>query len=162
MPFTPIWQNIPRVSDLLRCPVGDVQQVSGVFQTFEYGHMFWREADRSIFIISESAIRQGQESDSWWRVDDTFAEGEPDSDPGLTPPEGLRQPVRGFGKVWRQNGFIRGAVGWAISEEIPSTSLWQSFDNGWMMTGPNGAPIFVMIPTDDPPYSGGIHLGPMP
>jgi hypothetical protein len=162
MPFTPIWQNISQAQTLMRCPIGTPQEVRGAFQFFEHGVMFWRESDRSIFVLSDLAIRQGQLTDSWWRVDDTFQEGEPESDPALIPPEGLRQPVRGFGKVWRNNAFVREALGWATSEEMPITSLWQTFEGGWMMTGPNGAPIYVMAPLDALPYSSGIHLGPLP
>src|SRR5688572_29324168 len=47
MPFTPIWQNIPQAQGLMRCPVGNVQQMSGVWQNFEHGWMFWRDSDRS-------------------------------------------------------------------------------------------------------------------
>ncbi|HEC21370.1 MAG TPA: hypothetical protein ENI95_00475 [Chloroflexi bacterium] len=162
MPFTPIWQNIEQARALMGCPVGDPQEVRGAFQFFEHGAMFWRESDHSIFVISELGIRQGQETDSWWRVDDTFQEGEPESDPALVPPDGLIQPIRGFGKVWRNNAFIREALGWATTPEAQATSLWQMFDGGWMMTGPNGSPIYVMAPLDDPPYSSGIHLGPLP
>ncbi len=162
MPFTPIWQNIAQAQSLMRCPKGDLKEVAGVWQGFEYGAMFWRERDRSIFVLSELGTRQGQPTDTWWRVDDTWSEGEPEFDPGLAPPEGLRQPVRGFGKVWRGNGFIREALGWAIGEEVSVTILWQEFDGGWMMTGPQGAPIFVLAPTDPAPHSTGIHLGSLP
>ncbi len=162
MPFTPIWQNIAQARDLLRCPVGDPQEVGGVIQFYEHGVMFWRQSDRSIFVLSELAIRQGQATDSWWRLDDTFQDGEPESDPGLQPPAGLLQPVRGFGKVWRHNAFVREAVGWATTEELWIASLWQNFEGGWMMTGPDGAPIYVMSPLGSAPYSTGLHLGPMP
>jgi len=162
MPFTPIWQNIAPVQPLMRCPSGDPYEVPGVWQSFEHGAMFWRQSDRSIFVLSELAIRQGLPSDVWWRVADTWQEGEPESDPNLVPPEGLLQPVRGFGKVWRSNAFVRDGVGWATSQEISTSSVWQTFDGGWMMTGPGGAPIYVLVPNDAPPYSSGIHLGPLP
>lgn len=162
MPFTPIWQNIAQAQSLLRCPSGNPTEVHGVWQSFENGAMFWRESDHSIFVISELSIRQGQPTDRWWRIDDTWASGEPESDPALSPPGGMRQPVRGFGKVWRNNAFVREAVGWATSEEILYNSTWQQFDGGWMMTAPNGAPIYAMVPSDAPPYTSGTHLGPLP
>ncbi len=162
MPFTPIWQNFAQAQALMRCPVGGPSEVGGVWQFYEHGAMFWRQSDRSIFVMSELGIRQGQPTDRWWRIDDTWQEGEAESDPGLQPPAGLRQPVRGFGKVWRNNAFVREGVGWATSDEIGTTSVWQQFDGGWMMTGPNGAPIYVMAPSDAPPYSSGLHLGPLP
>jgi len=40
---------------------------------------------------------------SWEVYADTWNSTEPDSDPAITPPEGLAQPIRGFGKVWRNN-----------------------------------------------------------
>jgi hypothetical protein len=162
MPFTPVWQNIAQVQALMRCPIGGPSQVSGVWQNYEHGEMFWRESDKSIFVISELGIRQGQPSDMWWRVSDTWVDGEAEEDPGLQAPEGLRQPVRGFGKVWRSNGFIREAVGWALGDERQANILWQEFDGGWMITGPDGSPIWVMAPNDAPPYSSGVHLGPLP
>ncbi len=164
MPFTPIWQNITEAQALMRCPIGQIQEFPGVYQGFEHGIMFWRELDKSIYIISELAIRQGQETDHWWRVDDTWTDGEPESDPGLQAPGGLRQPVRGFGKVWRGNAFIREALGWATTDEIGMATLWMEFEGGWMMTGPNQAPIYVLVPEENqsPPYSSGTHLGPMP
>jgi hypothetical protein len=162
MPFTPVWQNIEQARALMRCPVGAPEEVRGVFQSFEHGVMFWRESDKSIFVLSELRIRQGDDTDSWWRVADTFREGEPEGDPALQPPDGLAQPVRGFGKAWRSNAFIREALGWAVGSEAEIGSLWQQFEGGWMMTGPGGSPIYVMAPLDEPPYSSGVHLGPLP
>jgi len=162
MPFTPVWQNVAQAQAMMRCPVGGMTQFNGVWQTFEHGIMFWRESDKSIFVLSNIKIQQGQPTDGWWRVNDTWQEGEPESDPGLEAPGGLRQPIRGFGKVWRENGFIREAVGWATSEEIGAAIAWQQFEGGFMMTGPNNAPVYVMAPNDAPPYSSGVHLGGMP
>ena len=162
LPFTPIWQNLDQVRLLLACPTSEVIQVTGVWQNFEFGWMFWRESDRQIFIASEKAIRQGRRSDSWWLVADTWADGEPDSDPGLEPPAGLLQPVRGFGKVWRGNGFVRDALGWATTGEQGTAILWQTYDNGWMMTGPDGVPVYVVSAPDGPSQTNGIHLGALP
>jgi hypothetical protein len=160
LPFGAIWQNIPQVQSMMRCPTGEPQTVNGVWQAFERGVMFWRESDNSIFIISDMAIRQGQTTDKWWRIADTWQSSEPETDPSLQPPEGLRQPVRGFGKVWRSNGFVREAIGWATGDEIQIGSQWQTFEGGWMMTGPNSTPIYVMVPLDAAPFTNGTHLGP--
>jgi hypothetical protein len=160
LPFAAIWQNIPQSQTMMRCPVGDPQPMSGVWQAFEHGVMFWRESDHSIFIISNLAIRQGQATDKWWRIEDTWQTSEPESDPGLLPPTGMRQPVRGFGKVWRNNGFVREAVGWAVGDETQLDSQWLAFEGGWMMAGPNNTPVYVMVPLDALPYTNGLHLGP--
>lgn len=160
LPFAAVWQNIPQAQTMMRCPVGTPQPVGGVWQAFEHGVMFWRQSDHSIFIISSLAIRQGQTTDKWWRIEDTWQTGEPESDPGLQPPAGMRQPIRGFGKVWRNNGFVREAVGWAVGDEIQLDSQWLTFEGGWMMAGPNNTPVYVMVPLDALPYTNGLHLGP--
>jgi hypothetical protein len=162
MPFTPVWQVDAAVRDALGCPSGGAQQVAGVFQFYEHGVMFWRQSDKSIFVLSDLAIQQGNATDHWWRFDDTWREGDPESDPGLSPPGDLKQPVRGFGKVWRSNGFIRDALGWATTDELPITSTWQQFEKGWMMTGPADNLIYALIPLDAPPYSTGLHYGALP
>ncbi len=162
MPFAPAWQNIAQLRQMLRCPVGAPQTVHGVMQFYEHGVMFWRESDRSIFVLSVLAIQRGQLTDTWWRLPDTYQEGEPEGDIGLTPPEGLIMPIRGFGKLWRNNGFIRDALGWATTAEFPLDSQWQQFEGGWMMTGPDGHPVYALVPLDDPPYSTGLHFGGLP
>jgi hypothetical protein len=162
MPFTPVWQNIPQAQSLVRCPVGAPITMTGVWQSFEHGMMFWRESDRSIFVLSELKIRQGQPSDTWWRIDDTWTDAEPERDDSLQVPEGLRQPIRGFGKVWRNNGFIREGLGWATSDERTASLTWQQFEGGFMFTGPDGAPIYVVGTSDAPPHFTGIHLGGLP
>jgi len=158
-PFASLWQRSATARQLLGCAVGGPQDVTLVYQPFEHGTMFWRESDRSIFVLSDRAIREGQPTDTWWRLDDTFQEGEPDSGPALQAPSGLLQPIRGFGKIWRQNAFIREALGWATSREISYGSRWQFFEGGWMMTGPGGTAFFVMIPSTEPPQNSGVHLG---
>ena len=35
----------------------------------------------------------------------------------IAPPEGRYQPIRGFGKVWRENPQVREQLGWAIAPE---------------------------------------------
>lgn len=161
-PFAAAWATAPQAAAMLGCPAGSPQTVSGVFQFYEHGAMFWRQEDRSIFVISDLAIEQGQESDTWWRLDDTYQEDEEEGDTGLQPPEGLIQPVRGFGKVWRNNAFIREALGWATTPETPLDSQWLQFEGGWMMTGPGGSPIYALIPLDAPPYTSGVHFGALP
>jgi hypothetical protein len=155
-PFLTLWEGSEEARALLGCPTGSPQPVGGVFQTYEHGVMFWRESDKSIFVLSDASGQQSDSGGSWWRLDDTFEEGEPESDPSLVPPDGLLQPVRGFGKVWRSNGFIREATGWATAPEQAAESTWLDFEGGWMMTGPEGSMVYAMIPLDDPPHATGM------
>jgi hypothetical protein len=159
-PFTGVWQNNSAARERLGCPVGIPQERTAAFQPFEHGFMFWIQAEGSVYVLSNTAIRQAGETDTWWRLDDTFTEGEPIADDTLIAPNGLLQPERGFGKVWRQNGFVREAVGWATDEEEGYDATWLNFEHGWMITTPSIEPVFVLIPSDEPPYSIGVHLGP--
>jgi hypothetical protein len=49
---------------------------------------------------------------------DVWDESKPESDPGIVPPVGLYQPVRGFGLVWREEPGVRDRLGWAVDREV--------------------------------------------
>lgn len=59
---------------------------------------------------------------------DQWQEGQPVDDPSLQPPDGLLQPVRGFGKMWRDIPSLREQLGWATAPEMPSTIRYQWVD----------------------------------
>lgn len=160
-PFGAAWARSPEAQALLGCPVGTPQTMRGAWQTYERGVMVWREQDRSIFVISHLASQQGQSTASWWRLDDTYQEGEALDNMGLSAPPGMLMPERGFGKVWRSNAFVRDALGWATGGEAGMDSVWLQFERGWMMTGPGGRPVYALVPLDGPPYTTGYHLGAM-
>jgi hypothetical protein len=67
---------------------------------------------------------------SWFFTGDTWREGDPSSDPAIIPPAGLYQPVRGFGKVWRERFGVRQALGWATAEEVGFSAIIQEFTGG--------------------------------
>jgi hypothetical protein len=161
LPFAAVWVNVPQARELMRCPAGSLELVTGVWQFFERGAMFWRQSDSSIFAISDAAISDTKPTDSWWRIPDTWTSAEGDDlSPGLDPPPGFIKPLRGFGKIWAANGFVRQALGWATSEEINTDSQWLTFEGGWMMAGPNSSPIYVMVSLDMTTNANGYHLGP--
>ena len=60
---------------------------------------------------------------TWQLYDDTWDESQPESDPAITPPQGLYQPIRGFGKVWRNHPEVQSGLNWAIANEsaVPVT-----------------------------------------
>lgn len=104
-----------------------------VEQPFEHGYMIWigkGQAERCnqshTFALGTGEIwvaifdEDGQGGE-WLVFDDTWqSASEPASDPTLTPPAGLLQPVRGFGKVWRESltEAQRQALGWATYIEV--------------------------------------------
>lgn len=47
---------------------------------------------------------------------DFWAPGQPERGEEAPPP-GLIEPLRGFGKVWREHAEVRRGIGWAVSAE---------------------------------------------
>lgn len=129
----------------LGCPVSGGANLTLVTQRFERGQMFWRDTHQ-IYALADG----GQ----FWQVSDNWREGMAADDPGLTPPGGLIQPVRGFGLAWRGNPAIREALGWATGMEAPYTGYWQDFEQGAMFTGPTGQ-LYAVFPAE------GQHSGPL-
>jgi hypothetical protein len=120
----------------LRCPAPwffspapDVCASDPVFssaaeQHFEHGAMIWIEEQDTIFVLYDNdyEIAPGHQ---WEQFIDTWDEDQPEHDPALTPPDGLYQPVRGFGLVWRQQPYVRDRLGWAVDKEIGFNTVEQ-------------------------------------
>jgi hypothetical protein len=115
----------------LGCPTADAVTTPAAWQPFEQGLMIWRADDRSIYVLRADG--------GWERYTDTWDESQPALDAGLTPPDGLQQPVRGFGKVWREQlGGPQANIGWAVAKERALELVAQAFTGGYMLAGPDG------------------------
>ena len=91
-----------------------INQIQVAEQVFENGRMFWIGPTQQIWVMIITDEGRGD-----WRIfEDSFVEGEAEFDPEIVPPEGLEQPTRGFGKLWRENPDLREALGWAITPEF--------------------------------------------
>lgn len=95
-------------------------------QRFEDGWMFWLQPVGQIWLLTIDEDNRGV----WTTYDDTFIEGELEIDPKIIPPEGLIQPERGFGKLWRENPEVREAIGWAVEEELGHTTRYEYHAGG--------------------------------
>jgi hypothetical protein len=115
------------VSVAISCVI-NCSDVSGAFsasaistdaaqQTFERGVMIWVGAERRIYVLYDD-----QASPAWAAYPDNFNDGQQESDPSLTPPTGLMQPVRGFGLIWRSEAGVRDRLGWATLPEVGYTA----------------------------------------
>ena len=89
-------------------------------QRFERGWMFWLQPIRQIWALT----RDSAGKPIWSVYDDTFVEGEAEYDPQLVAPDDRHQPIRGFGKLWRENLEVRQAIGWALELERGHTSRY--------------------------------------
>jgi hypothetical protein len=99
------------------CPAEAIETAAAE-QRFDRGFMIWLEdVDGGTVLVFYGDGHVNQFADTW-------QPGQPESDPNITPPDGLYQPVRGFGKVWREND-LRDTLGWATEEERGFDGNWQ-------------------------------------
>lgn len=96
------------------CPQDEVVTSQAAWQTFEHGSMMWNARTNEILVLLANGHRLG--SPNQW--DSSM----PEYDPSVIPPEGLYQPVRGFGLAWRD---ARDAIGWATAPEFAFNLTYQ-------------------------------------
>lgn len=139
MPTTsPTSINAPATTTLLATstpdafPTQTVAQVQVAEQVFEGGRMFWLQPVAQIWVLIVDEEGGGR----WLRYEDTFVEGtDLEIDPALNAPEGMIQPERGFGKLWRETPNVRDALGWAITPEFGYISEYRYMPGGQMQSG---------------------------
>ncbi|NWG19965.1 MAG: hypothetical protein HXY39_06520 [Chloroflexi bacterium] len=134
--------------DLLGCPAPSPQiAVPAASQRFERGAMYWVSSryDRSgdIWVVFYDNSRA---SLVWQLYADYWREGDPVSG-GEQPPQGLVEPIRGFGKLWRENQQLRETLGWAVEPERADTATVQYFQGGaWAVYRAGVDRIYIMRP----------------
>lgn len=113
----------PNLLNQLGCPIGSTIQISAASQPFQNGAMIYVSgAPGDIFALTNDG--------RFRRYPDTWVSGvDPDS-AGLTPPPGLVEPIRGFGKVWRSFSDVGAALGWATAGESGATAALLLFERG--------------------------------
>jgi hypothetical protein len=106
------------------CP-SEAQVGPAAQQPFENGLMIWFGPSDTIFVMyDEGQLGAQRPFDTF---EDTFEEGDPESDSDIVPPDGLYQPVRGFGLIWRENPVVREQLGWATAPEAGFETWRQSY-----------------------------------
>ncbi len=128
------------------CPAGPAVYTGGAEQHFEQGVMLWVEAEDRIYVLYDDGGVT-----AWQAFQDEWEPGDPIEDPGIDPPPGYYEPIRGFGLVWREQPNVRERLGWATEPEqgyttaIQRTSHWkyshtyiQAHDGGTWRLGPEG------------------------
>jgi hypothetical protein len=107
-------------------PTPTLSQIQIAEQVFQNGRMMWIQPRKQIWVMIDNGSGRGQ----WMIYEDTFQEGEPESDPSLTPPDGLYQPLRGFGKLWRENTALKDGLGWGTTPEFGYVSNYEYHPGG--------------------------------
>ncbi len=105
--------------------------VTAVYQSFEHGFMIYLSDRQAIWVFVDSPVAASTvPTGAWFAYADAFAEGEPETDPAIVAPADLRQPKRGFGKVWREQPGVREALGWAKDFERPYAAIVVDYSIG--------------------------------
>ncbi len=113
-------------------PTPSVGEIYVAEQRFENGRMFWLQPVNQIWVMTFDE----DENPVWLVYDDTFEEGDPESDPDLEPPdEDLKQPIRGFGFLWRNNPEVKETLGWAIEDELGHSTPYEYHPGGTIVDG---------------------------
>ncbi len=127
--FGTIFLSNPALVQQIGCPVGappvTASELSAV-QGYERGQMVWLQGPpTSIYALFSTGRFQ--------RYDDTYDANTDPVSGGETPPSGLKEPVRGFGKVWRTYPEVRTGLGWAVDDESGAQATVQVFERGQMI-----------------------------
>jgi serine/threonine-protein kinase len=116
------------LNEPLGCPRAESVTTPGAWQPFENGLMLWRADSNLIYTIGPD--------EAWFYLGDQWREGDDPYDPSIIVPSGYYQPVRGFGKVWRNRPGVRADLGWALTEEVALMVIIQEFTDGQVWHSP--------------------------
>ncbi|MBI5957145.1 MAG: hypothetical protein HY866_00320 [Chloroflexi bacterium] len=116
-------------------PTNVVAQVQLAEEVFEHGRMFWVRHTRQIWVMVDTSDDPDAPGGDWYCYNDTFQEGDAEVDPSLIPPEGMLQPRRGFGLLWRTHTELHDGLGWAITPEFELTSSYVYIAGGYVENG---------------------------
>ena len=138
-----------RAADL-GCPTEVASPIEAVEQFFELGIMLWRSDFRTIYALTsqgstavyasdrptgfDQAKVTGADDPAWRSFPDYYHEGQPEYAGHAPPDERFQEPVRGFGKVWREQlGGPSARLGWATTYERRVWAAVQSFERGLIL-----------------------------
>lgn len=142
----PSLEQAPGLIENLGCPAQALVNVPAASQIYDNGRMIWVDlgaGGKKIYSIYNSPVAPGRPL-TFQVNDDTWTTAEP-GEYGLTPPAGHVAPVRGFGKLWVSNKFVREALGWPLAAEQGGSAVVQQFSSGatvlWM---PGDSTVYVL------------------
>jgi hypothetical protein len=109
--------------------------VHATVQQFEHGLMIWRSDTGYVWALFDDGTMQGFPSASYGLL--------PENPQGDAPP-GLIRPISGFGRVWGNDPYVRGKLGWAVLPEIGFSLRIRSFGARYYLTLRDGRVVEVM------------------
>jgi len=121
--------NNPLIAVTLGCPVGTPETRASAYQPYQNGFMVWvssPDGAGNIYVFDNT-------NGTVQIFPDTWQSGVDPERGGDAPPDGLTEPIRGFGKVWREQPGVRDALGWATNAEQGAEASLLAFDTGRLL-----------------------------
>ncbi len=127
------------------CPTEVLRDISVVRQQYERGVMLYAQVGPGAATIY--ALKTDPQPLRYTAYANTWTPAQPYSG-GERPPAGRVEPVRGFGKVWREQPGVREALGWATDYEIGDNGTLQRFENGAILWTYGDNFVWIFGPDD--------------
>lgn len=105
-------------------------------QAFQGGAMLRRADGNQVFALIRSNNR-------WSSYGNTWRPGEVLASAGARPP-GTLEPLRGFGKVWREQPAVKLELGWPVYDERAALGSFQSFAHGTLVRSAYGV-VYALL-----------------
>jgi serine/threonine-protein kinase len=141
--FGAIYQGDSTTQTALGCPLtGSSTTANSAYQPFQNGVMIWLS---SLGSLPQPVIYVLFNNGTYQRFNDTFQDGVDPASSGAQPPEGLLEPVRGFGKVWRESSGVRDTLGWASAGESGGSGQVLLFERGEMVYVSQAGQTYILI-----------------
>jgi hypothetical protein len=136
--FATIYNNNPSLAAQVGCATNAPITALSAYQPFERGAMIWVSIQGTIYVLFAS--------NNFQAVADTWQDGIDPSSLGLQPPTpNLLEPIRGFGKVWRDTAGVQNRLGWATSQESGGQMTVQQFERGLFVYLSQNNQTYVLI-----------------
>ncbi len=117
-----------------REPAANYAVAPASYMPFERGVMFWLGDSNQILVLMNGETEFGGVYSVY---QDTWNEGQPETDPNIQPPQGFVQPDRGFGQAWRNYPGVRDALGWGTAGAHGYTALVVRDGSRIIVNGPD-------------------------
>jgi hypothetical protein len=137
--FATLWTTDFQVRQALGWAVQQYpNHTAAAFQPFEAGVMWWRKETLTIYVLFSDG--------TWEGYQDLWTPDQPEHDPSIQPPSDRLQPIRGFGKLWREQPGVRDQLGWALQNEKGFLAPLQIFERGFAFGAGNSVYIMTREP----------------
>jgi uncharacterized protein YraI len=133
---------LPGWRDQLGCPIGDPVQTDLAYETFQRGQLLYQHDLRAVYVLYADG--------TWAAYRDTYLDGQPFQVQPFDPPLGLKQPIKGFDRVW-EIPEVRNKLGWATADEQSVIrGQVQAFQRGvaWRVDRPGYLSAFFVLLAD--------------